>query len=244
MAFKDVVEPTSHLKAPGTPDEFKTPLEVLNKASDLISPTYWMNEIIAASTGFNPLDKAKEYFAGDWEAYAKCAEVWENIGKLCADIAENTRAGNKELDSTWDGNGADSAFVYFKNLADRCEELQSDLNTLSTKYTVVSHGVWSTAESVGAILAQIGDAAATAAIAAAAGTLTSWTGWGAAVGYGLATFEVLSIVKMWGNATKLINNCQITVNGAMGSIEAVGGELAGKLHDFPLPGHAYNNPLV
>ncbi|GAA2468176.1 hypothetical protein [Streptomyces macrosporus] len=244
MSFKDVAEPTTHLKPPETPEEFKSPLEVLNKAGDLISPTYWMNEIIAASTGFNPLDKAKEYFAGDWEAYAKCAQLWENIGKMCADIADNVHAGNRELDATWDGNGADSAFVYFKNLADRCEDLQSDLKILSDKYGVVSHGVWSTAEAVGAILAQIGDAAATAAIAAAAGTMTTWTGWGAAVGYGLAAFEILRIIEMWSNATKLINKGQIIVNSAMGSMETVGGELAGKLHDFPLPGRAYDNPLV
>ncbi len=70
MPFKDVTDPTDRLRAPGAPGEFKSPLETLNKAGDLIGPTYWMNEIIAASTGFNPLDKSEEYFAGDWEAYA------------------------------------------------------------------------------------------------------------------------------------------------------------------------------
>ncbi|HEX5566131.1 MAG TPA: hypothetical protein VFY14_04195, partial [Streptomyces sp.] len=112
------------------------------------------------------------------------------------------------------------------------------------QYGVVSHGVWSTAEAVGAILGQIGDAAAVAAISAAAGTLTSWTGWGAAVGYGLAAIEITRIIKLWGDATKSINAAQLVVNGAMGTIETVGGELAGKLHDFPLPGHAYDNPVT
>lgn len=244
MAFEDIADPTSHLKAPRTPEEFKSPVEALNRASDLISPTYWVSEIIAASTGFNPLDKAKEYFAGDWEAYAKCGQVWDNIGEMCADISRNVSEGNRELDTTWDGNGANAAFDYFRNLAGRCDELQSDLNTLSTEYGVVSHGVWSTAESVGAILGQIGDAAATAAIAAAAGTLTSWTGWGPAVGYGLAAFEVTRIIEMWGNATKMVNQAQMIVNGAMGTVETVGGELAGRLHGFPLPGSAYDNAAV
>lgn len=244
MAFKDVASPTGHLKAPGTPDDFKSPLECLNKAGDLISPTYWASEIIAMSTGFNPMDKAKEYFAGDWEAYAKCAEVWENLGRMCAGISGNVDTGNRELDSTWDGNGADSAFGYFRALAERCDELRSDLDTLGTEYRVVSHGVWSTAEAVGAILGQIGDAAATAAIAAAAGTLTSWTGWGAAAGYGMAAYEVVRIIEMWSSATKIVNNAQITVNGATGAMETVGGELAGRLRNFPLAGHAYDNPAV
>ncbi|MFI9764889.1 hypothetical protein ACIHFB_43990 [Streptomyces sp. NPDC051963] len=244
MAFTDVAEPTSRLKAPGAPEEFSNPLDLLNQASDLISPTYWVNEILTAATGFNPMDKAKEYFAGDWEAYAKCGEVWENLGKLCDDISENLKAGNRELDATWDGNAADAAFNYFKAMADRCDELQSDLSALSTQYGIVSRGVWSTAEAVGAILGQIGDAAATAAIAAAAGTLVSWTGWGAAVGYGLAGFEILRIIDLWVDATKTINNAQLIVNGAMGVTESVGGELAGKLRDFRLPGDAYDNAVV
>jgi hypothetical protein len=244
MAFTDVAEPASRLKAPAAPKEFSSPLEVLNQAGDLISPTYWVNEILAAATGFNPMDKAKEYFAGDWEAYAKCGEVWENLGKMCADISANINSGNRELDASWDGNAADAAFNYFKAMADRCEELQSDLNTLSTQYSVVSQGVWSTAEAVSAILGEIGDAAATAAISAAAGTLTSWTGWGAAVGYGLAAAEILRIINMWGNATETINKAQLIVNSAMGFTESVGGELAGKFHDFQLPGHAYDNTVV
>lgn len=244
MPFTDVVEPTSRLKVPGTPDEFKSPLEALNKASDLISPTYWMNEIISASTGFNPLDKSKEYFAGDWEAYAKCGEAWENLGKMCTDISRNISSGNVELDGSWDGNAADSAFDYFQKMADRCDELQSDLEALSTQYGVVAQGVWSTAEAVGAILGQIGDAAATAAIAAAAGTLTSWTGWGAAVGYGVAGLEIIRIIDLWGEVTKTVNSAQLMVNGAMGLIETVGGELVGKLQDLPLPREAYNNTVV
>jgi hypothetical protein len=244
MAFADVAEPASHLKAPGKPDEFHSPFELLNQASDLISPTYWVNEILNAATGFNPMDKAKEYFAGDWESYAKCGVVWENLGKLCADIAKNIDAGNGELDATWDGNSADAAFNYFKALADRCDELQSDLDTLKTQYGIVSHGVWSTAEAVGAILGQIGDMAATAAISAAAGTLLSWTGWGAAVGYGLAAVEILRIIDLWGDATKLVNEAQLITNGAVGVLETVGGELSGKLHNFPLPGGAYDNAVV
>ncbi|MDQ0990937.1 hypothetical protein [Streptomyces sp. V3I7] len=244
MAFTDVTEPTGRLKAPENPADFHSPLKVLNDASDLVSPTYWVNEIIKASTGYNPLDKAKEYLAGDWAAYAKCGEVWESLGKMCADISENINAGNRELDATWDGNAADAAFNYFKALAERCDELQADLSALSTQYGIVSHGVWSTAEGVGAILGQIGDAAATAAISAAAGTLTSWTGWGAAVGYGLAGFEILRIIELWGDATKMINNAQLIVNGAMGVTESVGGELAGKLRDFRLPAEAYDNAVA
>ncbi|MGW6904984.1 hypothetical protein [Streptomyces sp. NPDC054940] len=244
MSFTDVAEPVAHLKAPGAPEEFHSPLEFLNKVSDLISPTYWVSEILEAAIGFNPMDKAKEYFAGDWEAYAKCAEAWENLGKLCEDIGRNVDSGNQSLDASWDGNAADAAFLYFKSLAERCDSLQADLNSLSEKYGVVAHGVWSTAEAVGAILGQIGDAAATAAISAAAGTLTSWTGWGAAVGYGLAAIEIVRIIDLWGDATKLVNNAQLVVNGAMAVIETLGGELSGKLNDFDLPGQAYDNKVV
>ncbi|MER5951680.1 hypothetical protein ABT127_37145 [Streptomyces sp. NPDC001904] len=244
MSVADVAEPTVHLRAPGTPTEFHSPLELLNDASDLVSPTYWVNEILDAALGFNPMDKAKEYVAGDWEAYAKCADLWENLGKLCADVGRNVQSGNRSLDAAWSGNAADAAFVYFRTLAERCDDLQADLNSLSEKYGVVSHGVWSTAEAMGAILGTIGDTAAVAAIAAAAGTLTSWTGSGAVVGYGLAAVEIVRIVELWGELTKLVNNAQLIVNGAMSVIEVVGGELSGKLNDFPLPNSAYDNKVV
>ncbi|MFJ4899709.1 hypothetical protein [Streptomyces sp. NPDC088727] len=224
--------------------ETLNPVKALNQAADLISPTYWVNEILDMALGFNPMDETKKYFAGDWEAYAKCGEVWGNLGKLCMDISKNVNAGNITLDRTWDGNAADAAYVYFKDIADRCDDLQSELDTLKTEYDVISQGVWAAAEAIGSLLGAIGDSAAVAAIAAAAGTMMSWTGWGAAVGYGLAAAEIVKIVELWGKTTAAVNKYQLIIQAADAIIATAGGTIATKFADFPLPNGAYDNPVV
>ncbi|MFJ4848760.1 MULTISPECIES: hypothetical protein [unclassified Streptomyces] len=244
MGPADVVEPARHLVAPGAPAEFHSPLEVLNQAGDLISPAFWMAEICDVALGFQPMDEAKEYFAGDWETYAKCAQVWERLGSTLGDVSRNIGAGRDCVDSTWDGNAADAARAYFDGIAGRCDGLQAELDALGTQYKVISHGVWSAAEAVGAVLSGIADAAAMAAISAAAGTMTSWTGWGAAVGYGAAALEIARIVELWGEATQAVNAAQRLVNAALGAVEQAGGGLATAFHDVPLPGAAYDNPAV
>ncbi|MEE4490198.1 hypothetical protein [Streptomyces sp. BE230] len=244
MGFSDITEPTAHLTPPKDPTETFNPVKLVNQAADLISPTYWVNEILNMALGFNPMDKTKEYFAGDWEAYAKCGEVWQNLGKLCVDVSKNIDTGNLSLDRTWDGNAADAAYVYFKDIAARCDDLQSELDALKTEYAIVSQGVWAAAEAVGSIIGTIGDTAAVAAIAAAAGTMMSWTGWGAAVGYGLAAVEIIEIIELWGKATATLNKCQLITQGSLAIIASAGGTLATKFADFPLPSSAYDNPVV
>ncbi|MFJ1993302.1 hypothetical protein [Streptomyces asiaticus] len=244
MTFTDLSEPTSHLTAPKAPSEFTNPLKPLNDASDLISPTYWVNEILSMALGFNPKEKAQEYFAGDWEEYSKCSEAWGNLAKLCSEVSKNIDSGNKFLDKTWDGNAADAAYAYFKNIAEKCDELHSELNALKDEYFVIAEGVWSTAEVVGTILSQIGDLAATAAISAAAGTLLSFTGWGAAVGYGLAATQILQIIEEWGKLTKTVNDFQLVFHLGMATLGTIGGGIATKFAEFPLPKNPYDNPVV
>lgn len=244
MAFTDLTEPTSHLTPPKKPSEFTNPLKPINDAGDLISPTYWVNEILSIALGFNPKEKAQEYFAGDWEEYSKCSEAWGNLAQLCSGVSKNITSGNKLLDKTWVGNAADAAYVYFKDVADKCNELHSELDALKNEYFVIAEGVWSTAELVGTGISTIGDLAATAAISAAAGSLLSWTGWGMAVGYGVAATQILQIIEKWGEITKTINDFQLIFHTGMATLGMTAGGIATKFADFPLPKDPYNNPVV
>lgn len=244
VAFTDVVQPTSHLTAPQQPAEWSSPFKTLNELGDLISPSYWVSEIIDMAFGFNPKDKAQEYLAGDWEAYAKCGEAWSNLGMLCADVGRNIEAGNSALDSTWEGNAADAAFIYFKTIAEKCDDLQSELDSLKGQYDTISRAVWAAGQAVGTLISQIGDMAAIAATYAAAGTLLSWTGWGAAVGYGAAAIQIARMIELWGEVTKQVNNAQLLAQAAVALIAGAGGSIATKFADFPLPGNAYDSSAV
>ncbi|NYI06470.1 hypothetical protein [Allostreptomyces psammosilenae] len=244
MNFTDTSEPTSNLTAPQAPGQFSSPLTMLNQASDLISPTYWVMEICNMALGFNPMNEAKEWFAGDWEAYMKCGDAWGKLAACCDGIAANISAGNQSLDGAWHGNAADSAYVYFDELARNIREIKSSLEDMKGQYESAAHGIWMTGELVGAIIGRIGDQAATAAIAAAAGSLMSWTGAGAMAGYGVAAMQILEIINLWGEATKQINNAQMIVNGVYGQLENIGMEVAAQLEGFPLPADSYDSPVV
>ena len=78
----------------------------------------------------------------------------------------------------------------------------------------------------------------------AAGTALSWTGVGAAVGYGLAALEITRLIKMWGDATKMFAQAQTIVNGGVGVLEQLGAEIYGHFQNFPSVGENYDNPAV
>ncbi|MGP3981266.1 WXG100-like domain-containing protein [Streptomyces sp. KR80] len=242
--FPDKVEPTSFLTPPKLPEEFSQGLllDTFNDASDLMSPTYWITEAYNAIFGFNPLDEVIQWFAGDWESFAKCAELWTNLGEACEGVATNLTAGNTTLDATWNGHAADAAQVYFEGLAKLLNESKSTFDSLSTEYGQLAHAAYSSAEAIKGIIGGIIDGLLIVAIEMAAGTLLSWTGVGAAVGYGLAALEIANILRLWGQATAMFAKAQAIVNGGVGVIEALGTTIYHASTTFPAPGGGYNHP--
>ncbi|MEU4655658.1 hypothetical protein AB0G32_17225 [Streptomyces sp. NPDC023723] len=244
--FSDVAEPASRLTSPKAPEEFSQGalLDLFNDMSDLVSPTYWITEAYNAVFGFNPLDEVIQWFAGDWESFAKCAEVWENIGKSCDDIAKNLSSGNTALDSTWNGHAADSAYVYFDELAKKLNQSGETFDSLADTYKYLAHAAYSAAEGIKGYLGGILDGLIIVGIELAAGTLLSWTGAGALVGYGLAALEITRILKLWGDATQTIGTAQAVVNGGVGTLEGLGAAIYGHLQNFPQVGGTYDHPAV
>ncbi|QNS03770.1 hypothetical protein [Streptomyces xanthii] len=241
--FTDVKEPTSLLHAPKAPEEFSQGpiLDTFNDCADLMSPTYWVTEAYNAVFGYNPLDEVVQWFAGDWESFAKCGDVWDQFGKAVAAVSDNVEAGNKTLDITWDGRAGDAAYKYFFELAGKLDEVKDQFDKLKTEYDHLSHAAYSTAEAIKGFLGGIIDGLLITAIEISAGTLLSWTGIGAAVGYGLAALEVANMLRLWAKATEAFGNAQAIVNGAVGVIETIAATLYGSLSTFPEVG-AYDHP--
>ncbi|MGP4002261.1 WXG100 family type VII secretion target [Streptomyces sp. 8N706] len=244
--FADTAEPTKFLTPPKPPEEFSQGflLDTFNDASDLMSPTYWITEAYNMIFGFNPLDEVIQWFSGDWESFVKCAELWENIGKACEAVADNLKSGNSSLDSTWNGNAADSAYVYFDELAKKLSGQKESYDSLAETYKHLAHAAYSTAEAIKGYISGIIDGLIIVGIEMAAGTLLSWTGVGAAVGYGLAALEIANILKLWGQATSAFGNAQGMVNGAVGVVETIGATIHGTFNNFPVPGGAYDHRAV
>ncbi|MEV5613218.1 hypothetical protein [Streptomyces sp. NPDC052225] len=241
--FTDVKEPTSLLHAPSAPDELSQGpiLDTFNDCSDLVSPTYWVTEAYNAVFGFNPLDEVVQWFAGDWESFAKCGNIWEQLGNAVAAVSENVESGNGTLDVTWDGRAADAAYKYFFDLAVKLDAVKDQFAKLKTEYDHLSHAAYSAAEAAKGYLGGIIDGLLITAIELSAGTLLSWTGAGAVIGYGLAALEVIKMLKLWSSVTGVLGDAQTIVNGAVGFIETVAATLYGTLSTFPEVGY-YDHP--
>jgi uncharacterized protein YukE len=244
--FSDVAEPTTHLAAPKKPEDMSQGplLDMFNDASDLISPSYWVLEAYNAIFGFNPLDEVTQWFAGDWESFAECASVWQNMGKACDEVAKNLKAGNAELDATWNGNAADSAYVYFDELAKKLASCKETLDSLHGTYESIAHAAYSAAEAIKGVLGGIIDGLVITSVELASGSLLAWTGAGALIGYGLAALEVTRVLKLWGDATALFAKAQGFVNGGVGLIEGAGAEICAHFKNFPTVGGQYDHPAV
>ncbi|WP_308297184.1 WXG100 family type VII secretion target [Streptomyces sp. ISL-24] len=180
----------------------------------------------------------------DWESFAECASVWQNIGKACDGVAQNLKSGNASLDATWDGNAADAAYNYFDELAKRMTGCRDTLNSLHSTYEHLAHAAYSTAEAINGVLGGIIDGLIIVGIELAAGTALSWTGAGALVGYGLAALQITRLIKMWGDATQTISQAQTIVNGGVGILEQLGAEIYGHFQNFPSVGGNYDNSAV
>ncbi|MGK5628711.1 hypothetical protein [Streptomyces sp. URMC 123] len=244
MPFSDVADAAACLKPPKAPAEYVSPLKPLNDIGDLISPAAWLSELLEIALGKNPMEEAQRHFGGDWEAYATSAEAWHNLGRACSAMARNLESGNVRLSATWQGCAADAAFQYFDTLRRKLQGVASSLDAMRVEYETVAQGVWAAAEMVAQILATIVDLCATWAICAAAGTAMSWTGWGAAVGYGVGALQAVKVIERWDEATEWVNKSQLVVNASCGVLARLGGELAAQLNTFPLPRDGYDHPAV
>jgi hypothetical protein len=193
--------------------------------------------------GFNPLERATEYFAGDWQAVAKAGKALGHAGEAFDDLAYNTQGGAITLHRRWQGMAAGAAYDQFTDLASTVESTVGPLQEISKQFDTIAHGVWSACEAVDGWLKGLLDAAIIAGVAAAAGTLLSWTGVGAVSGYSVAALEVCEMLDNWAEATREMSNLYTLVQIAVGVIES---QLA-VLHSTQLPDasafNAYHSPF-
>jgi hypothetical protein len=246
MSFADTVEPVTNLKAPRKPEELSKGLvgDTVSQISDWLSPSVWVLETIELATRVDPLEEALSWFGGDWKSYAKCGEAWANTGALARDIARNLKAGSAELDTSWNGNAADAAYVYFDELAKTTAALESDLKDLSTCYAEAAMAVSTGLDLVKGLLTELADQSIIADAELAAGSLFAETGVGAIMGYGAAALEIAEMARTWGRMTEAYEAAEDSVRTAVAGAGLVCGRIGVALQSLPEPGASYDNPAV
>ncbi|MEU1254403.1 hypothetical protein ACWHLZ_24350 [Streptomyces chartreusis] len=255
--FADKEDASSHLKPPGGADGYvadwagefsEHPLEKLaGTALDFASPSATVLEFIKMMTGWDPLGDFVSWMAGDWESFLNCADVWGGLADLCGSISRNIKAGNIELDGTWQGNAADAAYTYFDELGSNLLNLQETFNSLKDYYFRVSGEVYSFAEFYKGVLVDVLDLGLKAMLNWLAGSAAAGSVLGAAAAvpfYAMAALQIVRVMERWKEATERIGAAVKYTNLAMGAINAALAETCNRVNGFPVPGSAYDSQVA
>lgn len=237
-----MTEATQYLVSVGEPDEsvtngFVNPLDVFN----YISPSAWINDLIEKTTGVDIFGYATDAFTGEWAALYKFGDAMANVARTMQQIGIDIQTGALKADQTWDGNASDAAFNYFTTLAATVSGQQAALTAAAQGYHEAARGAWQLSNQLGNVLQAIVDEAILMGIAAAVGTATIETGVGAVVGYGMAAYQGVQILKLVNKASQIINTAGTVIMAAFGGGMAFAGQ-GGDLSAVPLPSTAYSLP--
>nr|WP_296076101.1 hypothetical protein [uncultured Actinoplanes sp.] len=222
-------DPSDHLIEPGTPDEtisngFVNPVDLFN----YVSPSAWVNAGIEKATGIDIFGYFTDAVTGEWDAVWKFGEALGCLADCLQELGIEIQQGAIDLDADWDGNAADAAYQYFSQLAASVSGQQFDLRQIQENYHKAALGAWQLSNQLGNILQAIADKFLIAAIAAAAGTVTAETGFGAVAGYGVAGLQVVQMLELFNDASLKINTAGSVIAGLFGGgmdIAYQGGDL-------------------
>lgn len=243
-AGTDVEDPLQHLKPPGQLEEFTDPMKFFNVVDDLMSPTWWINQVLNDTIECNPLKAVTDHLIGDWEGFARCALVWEDMSKATGAIEANVEYGLTWLAADWHGHAADAAVHYFDYTRQALDSHREVLDHINEKYLDVARGVWNAARSLADLLKSILDNLIVAGLAVLAGALLSWTGIGAGISWAVAAFECGRIVDLWTDATGLISDTQMVIEAFVGFLQSQEAHVLKDIQPVPMPATDYDHPAV
>ncbi|WP_058044910.1 WXG100 family type VII secretion target [Streptomyces roseifaciens] len=240
--FADVTDPAAYLVPPGEPEDFLDPMKPLNEVAEFLSASGWLFKLAELYLPKDPVKWAKESFAGDWKAYARCVSAWQETGRACDGVARNLRSGSARIDATWDGNAAEAAAHYFSDLAGNLADFRTALDAMGVEYLGIAQSVSSAGEAVGDCLGAIVDALITLALAAAVEAASGGTA--AVAAAALGTEELLTILREWERMVRFVAAAQAAMHAGHGTLVRLGTEALAGLNALPLPGASYDHPAV
>ncbi|MEW1588277.1 hypothetical protein AB0283_22885 [Micromonospora vinacea] len=237
-------EPTEFLVEPSDPEPtmtkgFANPIGVL----DAISISHWVNQIIKDCAGYDVIGTISNALVGDWESFYKAGDAYGNLGQSLQALGQNLSLNASHLDQQWDGHASDAAFVYFRQLTKALVQQNLVLVEIKEKYHEAARAIWLLADMIGGLVKMMIDKAIIIGVSAAAGTALIETGVGAAVGYGIAAWQVIELVKKVNDAALKIQAAGTAIMGFFSFIKTLA-EQGGDLSKVPLPDQPYTSPVL
>ncbi|WP_280220101.1 hypothetical protein [Nocardia neocaledoniensis] len=219
--------PVGSLTEPQPSDPIPDLVELVINGN-LVSPSYWINYVLAHTIGVDPLTYTTNKIAGDWQSLQKAGTALGNISDYLRDYGHSISAGNRETQTSWDGNAADAADAYFDTLTQALTTQASTLKDISTTVDEYSLASYYMAQFICGRIQDIYDAAIILAIKEAAAAAMATTGVGA-IGSVFTTasavYEVAQIVEGWGKVlgqfTKWVFLAEATAGTILGGVATV-----------------------
>jgi uncharacterized protein YukE len=244
-ANQDVEDPLQYLVCPATPAEFSEgPWKIVNTASDLISPTWWINQVINFLWGFNPLEYVGRYMIGDWEGFARCALVWEQLSKTIGATGRNIHNGLTWVSDGWHGHAADAAVAYFDYTDQALASHRDAFHEYHNVYYDVASDVWLCAKTLADSLKAIGDLLISIGLKFLSAKALSPTGVGAQALYALAAYDCWRAMQIWTKVLDVIGKTQLVINGFASFCLTPTPDTINAIKVMRMPANDYNHPGV
>ncbi|GIH08344.1 hypothetical protein Rhe02_64110 [Rhizocola hellebori] len=207
-------DPTRHLTTP-TPEAQSVAAGFVSPTAlfDLFSPSAWLFDVVKAFTNVDVLGEFVSPLSGHWTMVSAYGDALSKLSLCLRDLSADVQAASTTLDDVWDGNASDAAYVYFAQAAGSLTGHAQAVQRASVEYKSLARAMWHLMEAMKGLLQALLDRAARAALYALAGTLTAETGVGAAVGYGLAAYEIAQILRLVARVTLVSSAAESIVFG-------------------------------
>ncbi|MEV0364286.1 hypothetical protein [Nocardia fusca] len=212
------------------------------------SVSFYLLEIIKATTGWNPVGDVQKYLGGDWEALLKSAKAAENLAEFNTAYSESVSAAVKDFESSWRGNAATSANEYFANFTSAIDSQREPLEEISGVIATFAWDAYGVAQAVQALILELLDMAIEWALTQAAAKVaraTSATLYGAAAAAALEAVCLAIVAKMKANVLKQVKLLGRILSGSAAAIGTLYGLMGSAAElDIPVLNGVYDHPGV
>jgi len=219
-------------------------LKILSVAGDLISPTWWVNEVINFVWGFNPLEYVTQQLVGDWEGFARCAQVWEQLGKATGAIGQNVRNGLTWVSAGWQGRAADAAVGYFDHTQQALVSTGELFHEYYRVYYDVATDVWLGAKAIADFLKTMSDIVISLGFKLLSAKALSPTLIGAQILWGIAAYDIYRVLNLWDDVMKVVGKVQLVLNGFAAFALTPTPDTINRLKALRMPANEYDHPGV
>lgn len=247
--MSEAIDPSTKLVTPEVEAWFATGGKLVDMAlGNAYSVSYYLLEIIKATTNWDPVGDIQKYLGGDWEALLKSANAAQHLAEFNTAYGDAVEAAVKNFEASWSGNAAVSANEYFTDFTSAIDAQHDPLVKIADTIAGFAWDAYGIAQAVQALILQLLDYAlywALTKAAARVARMTTATLYGAAAAAALEAVCLAIAAKMKVIADHAITKLGTSLAAAAAAVGTIHGLLATTAEfDMPVLHGEYDHPGV